>query len=77
MDDRIKRISERLNVPENKAKDIIKKKIKSAQAITITTPVKMGDARSYDLCLNTSQISVEDSIELILKYRECMRNHNK
>lgn len=42
MDDRIKRISERLNVPENKAKDIIKKKIKSAQAITITTPVKMG-----------------------------------
>ena len=52
--------------------------IKSAQAITITTPVKKwGDARSYDLCLNTSQISVEDSIELILKYRECMRNHNK
>ena len=28
MDDRIKRISERLNVPENKAKDIIKKKDK-------------------------------------------------
>ena len=78
MDDRIKRISERLNVPENKAKDIIKKKIKSAQAITITTPVKNGETQEAMICARTqSQISVEDSIELILKYRECMRNHNK
>ena len=78
MDDRIKRISERLNVPENKAKDIIKKKDKERSSYyNYYTSKKWGDARSYDLCLNTSQISVEDSIELILKYRECMRNHNK
>lgn len=50
MDDRIKRISERLNVPENKAKDIIKKKIKSAQAITITTPVKNGETQEAMIC---------------------------
>ena len=78
MDDRIKRISERLNVTENKAKDIIKKKDKERSSYyNYYTSKKWGDARSYDLCLNTSQISVEDSIELILKYRECMRNHNK
>ena len=78
MDDRIKRISERLDVPENKAKDIIKKKDKERSSYyNYYTSKKWGDARSYDLCLNTSQISVEDSIELILKYRECMRNHNK
>ena len=78
MDDRIKRISERLNVPENKAKDIIKKKDKERSSYyNYYTSKKWGDARSYDLCLNTSQISVEDSIELILKYRECMRSHNK
>ena len=78
MDDRIKRISERLNDPENKAKDIIKKKDKERSSYyNYYTSKKWGDARSYDLCLNTSQISVEDSIELILKYRECMRNHNK
>ena len=78
MDDRIKRISERLNVTENKAKDIIKKKDKERSSYyNYYTSKKWGDARSYDLCLNTSQISVEDSIELILKYRECMRSHNK
>ena len=78
MDDRIKRVSERLNVTENKAKDIIKKKDKERSSYyNYYTSKKWGDARSYDLCLNTSQISVEDSIELILKYRECMRNHNK
>ena len=67
-----------LNVPENKAKDIIKKKDKERSSYyNYYTSKKWGDARSYDLCLNTSQISVEDSIELILKYRECMRSHNK
>ena len=59
-------------------KDIIKKKDKERSSYyNYYTSKKWGDARSYDLCLNTSQISVEDSIELILKYRECMRNHNK
>ena len=58
--------------------DRIKKKDKERSSYyNYYTSKKWGDARSYDLCLNTSQISVEDSIELILKYRECMRNHNK
>ena len=50
MDDRIKRIVKDSNVTENKAKDIIKKKIKSAQAITITTPVKNGETQEAMIC---------------------------
>ena len=65
-------------IRSNMAKDIIKKKDKERSSYyNYYTSKKWGDARSYDLCLNTSQISVEDSIELILKYRECMRSHNK
>ncbi len=78
MDDRIKRISKRLDVTESKAKDIIKKRDKERSSYyNYYTSKKWGDARSYDLCLNTSQISVEDSVELILQYREFMRKSMK
>ena len=74
MEDRIKRICKRLDVTESKAKDIIKKEDKQRSSYyNYYTSKKWGDARSYDLCLNTSQISVEDAVELILKYREFMR----
>ena len=74
IEDRIKRICKRLDVTESKAKDIIKKEDKQRSSYyNYYTSKKWGDARSYDLCLNTSQISVEDAVELILKYREFMR----
>ena len=53
MDDRIKRISKRLDVTESKAKDIIKKKDKERSSYyNCYTSKKWGDARSYDLCQN-------------------------
>ena len=74
MDDRIRRISKRLDLSDNKAKDLILKKDKQrASYYNYYTSKKWGDARSYDLCLNTSQISVDDAVELIIKYREMMR----
>lgn len=74
MDDRIRRISKRLDLTDNKAKDLILKKDKQrASYYNYYTSKKWGDARSYDLCLNTSQISVDDAVELIIKYREMMR----
>lgn len=74
IEDRIKWISKRLNITENKAKDTIQKKDKQrASYYNYYTSKKWGDARSYDLCLNTSQISVDDAVELIIKYREMMR----
>ena len=78
MDARVRRIARIYDLTDAKAKDrIIKTDKKRSSYYNYYTSKKWGDARSYDLCLNTSQISVEDSIELILKYRECMRNHNK
>ena len=78
LDWRINRIAGKYNKTPKEAKDMITKTDKSrASYYNYYTSKKWGDARSYDLCLNTSQISVEDSIELILKYRECMRSHNK
>lgn len=73
MDDRIKRISERMDITDNKAKDMIVKKDKQRSSYyNYYTSKKWGDARSYDLCLNTSQISVDDCVDIIIKYRECM-----
>ena len=76
-EDRIKRISERLNISENKAKDLIHKEDKQrASYYNYYTSKKWGDARSYDLCINTSQISVEDAADFIISYRE-LYNKNK
>lgn len=74
IDDRIRRISKRLDISDNKAKDLIHKKDKQrASYYNYYTSKKWGDSRSYDLCINTSQLSVDDAVELIIKYRELMR----
>ena len=77
LEDKIKRISKRLDVSENKAKDLIYKKDKQrASYYNYYTSKKWGDARSYDLCINTSQITVDDAAELIISYRE-LYNKNR
>lgn len=77
LEDKIKRISKRLDVSENKAKDLIYKKDKQrASYYNYYTSKKWGDARSYDLCINTSQISIDDAAELIISYRE-LYNKNR
>lgn len=72
-EDRMKWISKRLNITESKAKDMIQKKDKQrASYYNYYTSKKWGDSRSYDLSLNTSKLSVDDCVELIIKYRELM-----
>ncbi len=72
-EDRIKWISKRLNITESKAKDMIQKKDKQrASYYNYYTSKKWGDSRSYDLTLNTSKLSMDDCVELIIKYRELM-----
>lgn len=74
MDDRAKRISKRLNIAEAKAKDMcIKQDKQRASYYNYYTSKKWGDARSYDLCLNTSKISVDDCVDVILEYRKKMK----
>ena len=74
MDDRIKRISIRENITENKAKDMIQKRDKQrASYYNYYTCKKWGDSRSYDLTLNTSKIPLEECVDLILEYRKKMK----
>ena len=74
MDDRAKRISKRLNITEAKAKDMcIKQDKQRASYYNYYTSKQWGDARSYDLCLNTSKISVDDCVDVILEYRKKMK----
>lgn len=69
IDDRAKTVSKRLELTENKAKDLCLKKDKSrASYYNYYTSKKWGDARSYDLCLNTSKISVDECVDLIIQF---------
>ena len=73
MEDRIKLVSKRLDVTENKAKDMIIKNDKQrASYYNYYTSKKWGDTASYDLTINTSKISVEHAVDLILDFRKYM-----
>jgi cytidylate kinase len=78
LEDRIKWVSKRANITESKAKDQIQKNDKQrASYYNYYTSKKWGDSRSYDLTLNTSKLTTDQCVELIIKYRECMNARNK
>lgn len=78
LEDRIKAVSKRNDVTENKAKDLIQKKDKQrASYYNYYTCKKWGDSRSYDLTLNTSKIAPEQCVDIILAYREKMQENKK
>lgn len=69
--DRIRRVSKRRDLTENKARDLIQKMDKQrASYYNYYTCKKWGDARSYDLSINTSKLSPQDCVDLILACRE-------
>ena len=73
MDDRIKRVSKREDVTESKAKDMIQKRDKQRSSYyNYYTCKKWGDSRSYDLTLNTSKITPEACVDIILDFRKKM-----
>ena len=70
LEDRIKLISKRMDITENKAKDLILKNDKQrASYYNYYTCKKWGDTRSYDLMLNTSKLSVDDCVDMIIDFR--------
>ena len=78
MENRVKAVSKRLNITENKAKDLIQKKDKQrASYYNYYSCKKWGDSRSYDLTLNTSKITPEQCVDIILAYREKMQENKK
>lgn len=71
LEDRIKVVSKRMDVTENKAKDICLKNDKQrASYYNYYTSKKWGDCSSYDLMINTSKISIDNAVDLILDFRK-------
>ena len=75
MDFRIKNICKKLDVTDNKARDIINKTDKQrASYYNYYTSKKWGDSKSYNLSLDASKLGIDNCVEMILKYRELMDN---
>ena len=71
MDIRVKNVCKKLNITENKARDIINKTDKQrASYYNYYTSKKWGDSKSYNLSLDAGKLGVDNCVEMILKYRE-------
>lgn len=68
---RIKRIREKYDLTDAKAKDMIVKKDKQRQSYyNYYSSKKWGRADSYDLCINSSVLGVDGTVRLISQYIE-------
>ena len=67
-DKKVKRIMEKYNLTESKAKDMIVKKDKQRQSYyNYYSSKKWGRADSYDLCINSSLLGIEGTVKLIIQ----------
>lgn len=68
---KIKRIMERFDVNESKAKDMMIKKDKQRQSYyNYYSSKKWGRADSYDLTVNSSKLGIDGTVKLIVQYVE-------
>lgn len=71
MDSRINRIVKKYNITDANAKDKIQKTDKRrASYYNYFTSKKWGEAKSYDLCLNSTQLGIDGCVEMIIKALE-------
>ncbi len=71
----IERVKEHDGVDDEEARKLIEKTDKvRAQYHRYFTNMEWNDARSYDLCLNTSLISIEQCVRIILEYLKIMED---
>lgn len=69
MDYRVGKIAEKFKLKENKAKDlIIKTDKKRASYYNFYTNKIWGDAATYDLCLNSGVLGIDNAVKLIESY---------
>jgi len=73
-----KRIMEKYNLSESKAKEMIVKKDKQRQSYyNYYSSKKWGRADSYDLCINSSLLGVEGTVKLIIQAIEDYETRDK
>lgn len=71
MEDRIKRIAEKENMPANKAKDLIEKTDKKRAGYYNYYSNKVwGAADSYHLCINSSLLGIDETVNYIIQLIE-------
>lgn len=77
-EDRIKRISEVKNISEKEAANFIEKNEKQRSAFyNYYSDKQWGAANSYHLCLNTSILGINDTVEFIKIFVEKFFNQNE
>lgn len=77
MEFRKKRIAEMENINEKKLEDYIKKVDKKRSShYKYYTNKKWGDVTNYDLCINSSSLGIDKTVEFILDYVK-MKNKAK
>ncbi len=75
---KVKRIIEKYELSEAKAKDMLIKKDKQRQSYyNYYSFKKWGRADSYDLCINSSVLGVEGTVKLIAQYVEDFEKRDK
>lgn len=78
IENRIRLVSKRLNLTENKAKDIIQKNDKQrASYYNYYTSKRWGDSTSYHLTVDSGKLGIDGCVELIIKYREILDAQKK
>lgn len=78
MDTKVKRISSKYEVTENKAKDMIIKKDKQRQSYyNYYSSKKWGRADSYDLAINSSVLGIDGTVNLIIQYIDDFEKRNQ
>ena len=72
---RRQRAIEEHGIEEKKSAKTVKKIDKERTSFyNFYTSMKWGDARDFDLCINTSKISIDEAVEIIL---EAVKRHYK
>ncbi len=72
-DYRSNRVSKKLDLSLNKARDMVNKTDKQrASYYNYYTSKKWGDSRSYDLSLDSGRIGIEGCVDMIIAYRESL-----
>lgn len=75
MDFKIKRVIEMYGCGEDKAKDIINKTNKKrASYYNFYSNKKWADSRSYNLCINSSVVGIENAADLIIQFMNLKLN---
>lgn len=69
MEQRIRRIAQKYDLTDAKAKDVIQKADKKrASYYNYYTNKEWGDAKGYDLCLNSGKLGIYGTVKAIMEY---------